>query len=64
MVRIFLINDKAKSHRRTLWLLLIISLALWRCLRLRVGLAAPVDALVLIALLAEAALVLGHRPTR
>ncbi len=57
-------NDKTKSFRRTLWLLLIISLALWAYLRLYLGLPAPIDGLVLIALLAEAALVLSRRPAR
>jgi hypothetical protein len=58
------VNIKTKSFRRILWLLLTISLALWVYLRVLLGLPTAVDALVLIALLAEAALVLGHRPTR
>lgn len=57
-------NIKTKSFRRVLWLLLTISLALWVYLRVLLGLPTAVDALVLIALLAEAALVLGHRPAR
>jgi hypothetical protein len=58
------VNIKTKSFRRVLSLLLTVSLALWVCLRVLLGLPAAVDALVLIALLAEAALVLGHRPAR
>jgi hypothetical protein len=58
------VNIKTKSFRRILWLLLTISLALWVYLRVLLVLPTAVDALVLIALLAEAALVLGHRPTR
>jgi hypothetical protein len=57
-------NIKTKSFRRILWLLLTISLALWVYLRVLLGLPTAVDALVLIALLAEAALVLGHGPAR
>jgi putative effector of murein hydrolase LrgA (UPF0299 family) len=58
------VDNKAKNVRRVLWLLLTVSLALWAYLRLHLGLPGPVDALVLLALLAEAALVLGHRPSR
>jgi hypothetical protein len=58
-------QPQAKRFRRNLyWLALTGSLAAWAYLRLHVGLTAPVDALVLIALLAEAALVLGHPPAR
>jgi hypothetical protein len=58
------INIKTKTFRLVLWLLLTVSLALWGYLRVLLGLPTAVDALVLIALLAEAALVLGHRPAR
>jgi hypothetical protein len=57
-------NNKARSFHQTMWLVLTVSLALWAYLRLHLGLPAPVDALVLIALLAEAALVVGHHPAR
>jgi hypothetical protein len=58
------VNIKAKRFRQILWLLMTVSLAVWAYLRLHLGLPAPVDVLVLVALLAEAALILGHRPVR
>lgn len=60
----FHVNIKAKSFRRIMWLLLPVSLVFWAYLRLLLGLPAPVDAFLLIALFAEAALVLGYRPAR
>lgn len=60
----FHVNIKAKSFRRILWLLLPVSLVLWAYLRLRLGLPAPADAFLLIALFAEAALILGYQPAR
>ena len=58
------VNIKAKSFRRILWLLLPVSLVLWAYLRLLLGLPAPVDAFLLIALFAEAALILGSQSAR
>ena len=58
------VNLKAKSFRRILWLALPVSLALWAYLRLRLNFPAPVDAFLLIALFAEATLILGYQPAR
>jgi hypothetical protein len=58
------VDIKTKTFRRVLWLLLSVSLALWAFLRFHLGVPGPVDALVLVALLAEAALILGHHPAR
>ncbi|HEY4678525.1 MAG TPA: hypothetical protein VIJ01_15270 [Candidatus Angelobacter sp.] len=58
------VNIKAKTFRQILWLILPVSLVLWAYLRLQLGLPAPVDALLLIALVAEAALILGYQPAR
>ena len=59
------IPAKAKALRRKLyWLALAVCLAAWAYLRLGLGWPAPVDALVLFALFAEAALVLSHNPAR
>jgi hypothetical protein len=58
------VNIKGKGFRRILWLLLPVSLVLWAYLRLQLGLPAPVDAFLLIALFAEAALILGYQPAR
>jgi hypothetical protein len=56
---------QAKGFRRTLyWLALTGFPALWAYLRFQLGLPGHVDALVLIALLAEASLVLCHQPAR
>lgn len=50
--------------RKLYWLVLPGSLGMWAYLRLGLGWPAPVDGLVLVALLAEAALVLSHNPAR
>lgn len=52
------------SRRKLYWLLLPGSLAAWAYLRLGLGWPAPVDGLVLLALFAEAALVLSHHTAR
>ena len=52
------------SSRKLYWLVLPGSLGMWAYLRLGLGWPAPVDGLVLVALLAEAALVLSHNPAR
>ena len=54
---------KAKRFRLLLWILLTVSLALWAYLR-HLGFSASVDLFLLIALLAEAALILGYRPAQ
>jgi hypothetical protein len=51
-------------RRKLYWLLLPGSLAAWAYLRLGLGWPAPVDGLVLLALFAEAALVLSHHTAR
>jgi hypothetical protein len=63
-VSMFQVTIKGKSFRRIMWLLLPVSLVLWAYLRLQLDLPAPVDAFLLIALLAEAALILGYQPPR
>lgn len=56
---------RLRRFRRKLYLLALPGcLAAWTYLRLELGWPAPVDALVLMALFAEAALVLGHNPAR
>ena len=60
-----LAHSRATRFRRTLyWLALPVCLVVWAYLRLKLGWPAPVDALVLIALFAEAALILGRHPAR
>jgi len=60
-----LVHSRAIRIRRTLyWLALSACLILWAYLRLRLGWPASIDALVLIALFAEAALILGRHPAR
>ena len=60
----FQVSIKAKSFRRILWLLLPVSLVLWAYFRFQLGLSSPADAFLLIALFAEAALILGYQPAR
>jgi hypothetical protein len=53
---------RAKGGRQTLyWLAFSGSFAAWAYLRFKLGFPEFVDSLLVIALLAEAALVLGHR---
>lgn len=54
----------SRFSRRLVWLALAICLAVWGVLRLGLGWPAPVDTLVLMALFAEATLVLSHHPAR
>lgn len=53
-----------RSHRRLSWLAMAVCLVAWSYLRFSLGWPAPVDGLVLLALLAEAALVLSYHPAR
>jgi hypothetical protein len=53
-------SSAVRLRRKLYWLALSVCLAVWAYLRLKLGWPAPVDALVLIALFAEAALILGH----
>ncbi len=54
----------SRSQRKFYWLALPGCLAAWGYLRFGLGWPAPVDGLVLVALFAEAALVLSHHPAR
>jgi hypothetical protein len=53
-----------RFHRRLSWLAMAVCLVAWGYLRFGLGWPAAVDCLVLVALLAEAALVLSHHPAR
>jgi hypothetical protein len=58
-------HSRARRFRLRLYLLALPGcLAVWAWLRFELGWPAPVDALVLVALFAEAALVLGRNPAR
>ena len=60
-----LTHSQTNRLRRKLYLLALpVCLGAWAYLRLALGWPAAVDALVLVALFAEAALVLGHHPAR
>jgi hypothetical protein len=49
-----------RMRRIVYWLTLPLCLAIWAYLRFKLSWPAPVDALVLVALFAEAALILGR----
>jgi hypothetical protein len=54
----------SRFRRKLYWLVLPGSLVAWAYLRFGLGWPAPTDGLVLMALFAEAALVLSHHPAR
>ena len=54
----------SRFSRRLFWLALAVCLTAWAVLRCGLGWPDAVDGLVLIALFAEAALVLSHNPAR